>query len=81
MKIELSTKANNPDEAEKLGANDVVGLRVGDIFCVPKGVQHRPVADSETGILMVEKVGTVNTGDQEGDKRTVYVDEGEKTTT
>ncbi|KAF2160201.1 hypothetical protein M409DRAFT_29286 [Zasmidium cellare ATCC 36951] len=78
MKIELSTEAKSPEEADKLGVNDVVELQVGDLFRVPKGVQHRPVADSETGILVVEKIGTVNTGDREGDKRTVYVDEGEK---
>ena len=29
----------------------------------------------ETGILLIEKVGTVNTGDREGDKMTSYVDE------
>ena len=75
FRIELSTKAQSPEQAEKLGRDDAVELKVGDIFCVPQGMQHRPVADVETGILMIEKVGTVNTGDQEGDERTVYVDE------
>ena len=75
FKLELSTKAKSPEEAEKIGLDEVVELKVGDIFCVPRGMQHRPVADNETGILMVEKVGTVNTGDREGDERTVYVKE------
>ncbi len=34
-----------------------------------------PLSQVETGILMIEKVGTVNTGDREGDERTVRVDE------
>lgn len=75
FRLELATKARSPDEAENTGPDDVVELKVGDVFCVPKAMQHRPVADVETGILMTEKVGTVNTGDREGDARTVYVDE------
>lgn len=75
FRIELSTNAASPEEAEKVGKDDAVELKVGDMFCVPQGMQHRPVADVETGILMIEKVGTVNTGDREGDERTVYVDE------
>ena len=76
MRIELSTMANSPEEADKLGANDVVEMQVGDLFCVPKGVQHKPMANSEAGVLVFEKVGVVNTGDREGDEKTFYVDEG-----
>lgn len=77
FRIELSTQASTPEEAEALGRDDAVEMRVGDVFCVPRGMQHRPVADVETGILMIEKVGTANTGDQarQGDGRTVVVDE------
>jgi mannose-6-phosphate isomerase-like protein (cupin superfamily) len=43
---------------------DRVELGLGDCFVVPRGMKHRPVAlEGETGILMVEEVGTVNTGD------------------
>lgn len=73
--IELNTQAASPEEAEKLGSDEAVRLNVGDVFCVPQGMQHRPIADVETGILMIEKLGTVNTGDREGDERTVYVSE------
>ena len=75
MAIHLSTQARSPAEAEQNGADHVVELRVGDVFCVPRNMQHKPVADVESGILMIEKVGTVNTGDREGDVRTVHVDE------
>lgn len=73
MKLELSTKATSPEHAEQLNADQTVELRVGDVFKVPQGVQHRPVADVETGILMIEKVGTVNTGDREGHERTAVL--------
>lgn len=36
-------------------------LGKGDTFVVPKGVRHRPVGDAE--IMLIEKVGVVNTGD------------------
>lgn len=66
FRLEFSTKARNPAEAEKFGRDESVKLHVGDLWCVPKGMQHRPMADVETGIMIVEKVGTVNTGDREG---------------
>lgn len=66
MRLELSTKATSPEQAERSGVDHAIELNVGDMFKVPRGVQHRPVADLETGILMIESVGTVNTGDREG---------------
>ena len=38
-------------------------LNEGEMFVVPKGVEHKPVAEQECHILLVEPVGTVNTGD------------------
>lgn len=38
-------------------------LQAGEMCVVPKGVEHRPVAAGECAILLVEPVGTVNTGD------------------
>jgi mannose-6-phosphate isomerase-like protein (cupin superfamily) len=40
-----------------------VTLNEGEMFIVPKGVEHKPVAQQECHILMVEPAGTVNTGD------------------
>lgn len=73
--IQLCTTGRTPEEAEQMGADKEVHLKVGDLFCVPKGMQHRPIAHEDTGILMIEKVGTVNTGDREGHERTVHVQE------
>ena len=39
-----------------------VSLNEGEMFVVPKGVEHKPVAESECHILLVEPTGTVNTG-------------------
>ncbi len=42
-----------------------VGLGPGEMFVVPKGVEHRPVADEEVHLLLIEPTGTPNTGDPE----------------
>ena len=41
-----------------------VTLRAGDLFVVPKGVEHRPVAKEEVHVLLIEPSGTPNTGDR-----------------
>jgi len=38
-------------------------LKEGEMFVVPKGWEHKPVAKKECHILLVEPAGTVNTGD------------------
>jgi mannose-6-phosphate isomerase-like protein (cupin superfamily) len=38
-------------------------LREGELFVVPQGVEHKPVAEEECHILLVEPAGTLNTGD------------------
>jgi mannose-6-phosphate isomerase-like protein (cupin superfamily) len=40
-----------------------VVLNEGEMFVVPKGVEHKPVAEQECHILLVEPAGTVNTGE------------------
>ena len=40
-----------------------VELGPGEIFVVPKGVEHRPVAEEEVHLLLIEPTGTPNTGD------------------
>jgi mannose-6-phosphate isomerase-like protein (cupin superfamily) len=39
-----------------------VQLRKGDLFVVPRGVEHRPRARDEAHILLIEPKGTPNTG-------------------
>jgi len=64
---------NHPDTDEVFivieGALDIefrasrVSIGAGEMFVVPKGVEHKPVADRECRIMLVEPRGTVNTGD------------------
>ena len=44
-----------------------VELRAGEMCVVPKGVEHKPWAEKECHVLLVEPAGTVNTGDAGGD--------------
>ena len=44
-----------------------VELNAGEMFVVPKGVEHKPVAEQECHVMLVEPAGTVNTGDTGGD--------------
>ena len=44
-----------------------ITLAPGEIFVVPRGVEHCPDADEETEVLLIEPDGTVNTGDAGGD--------------
>jgi len=48
---------------------DVV-LEPGEFITVPRGVEHMPVSEGETKIMMIEPAGTVNTGDN-ASQRTV----------
>ncbi len=44
-----------------------VELDPGELFVVPKGVEHCPEAAEETRVLLIEPKGTVNTGDAGGE--------------
>lgn len=39
-----------------------VQLKAGEMFVVPRGVEHRPVATDEVHLLVIEAAGTPNTG-------------------
>ena len=43
-----------------------IPLAAGEMYVVPRGVEHRPVAARECCILLVEPRGVVNTGDAGG---------------
>ena len=47
-----------------------IELAEGEFLIVPRGVEHRPVAEEEVHVLLFEPVGTLNTGDFR-DERTV----------
>jgi len=41
-----------------------VSIEAGEMFVVPRGVEHKPVAENECRIMLVEPRGTINTGDK-----------------
>jgi mannose-6-phosphate isomerase-like protein (cupin superfamily) len=43
-----------------------VPLREGELLIVPRGVEHRPVAEKEVHVLLFEPASTVNTGNAGG---------------
>ncbi|MBN2044333.1 MAG: cupin domain-containing protein [Anaerolineales bacterium] len=44
-----------------------LALGAGEMCVIPGGVEHRPVAERECAILMIEPAGTLNTGDAGGE--------------
>lgn len=53
-----------------------VTLKKGEALIVPRGVEHRPVAEKEVSILLFEPASTLNTGD--ADKSTLTREKLEK---
>jgi mannose-6-phosphate isomerase-like protein (cupin superfamily) len=45
-----------------------VRLGPGELHVVPRGVEHRPRAERECHVLLIEPAGTVNTGDTGGER-------------
>ena len=45
-----------------------VTLREGELLVVPRGVEHRPVAEAEVHVLLFEPAATVNTGTAGGER-------------
>ena len=43
--------------------HETVELREGDMYVVPKGVRHNPIADEECHVLLIERKSTKHTGD------------------
>jgi mannose-6-phosphate isomerase-like protein (cupin superfamily) len=51
-----------------------VTLRPGQLFVVPRGVEHSPIADGEVHAMLIEPTGVVNTGDAGGSLTAEYDD-------
>ncbi|RJQ80150.1 MAG: cupin domain-containing protein [Desulfobacteraceae bacterium] len=45
-----------------------VAVKKGELFVIPKGVEHKTSAQAECRAMLVEVSGTLNTGDAGGDK-------------
>jgi mannose-6-phosphate isomerase-like protein (cupin superfamily) len=49
------------------GTEKDVWIEEGELIVVPRGVEHRPVADDECEVLLFEPVSTLNTGNTENE--------------
>lgn len=52
-----------------------VELKAGDLYVVPKGVRHNPVAEEECLVMLIEHKGTLHTGDRVTDKTQAIEDQ------
>ena len=41
-----------------------VGLTAGEMFVIPKRIDHKPVAKNECKVLLIEPKGVINTGEK-----------------
>ena len=57
--MEFRENSDNPSEP---GEEKEVWLEEGEFMIVPRGVEHRPVADEEAEVLLFEPATTLNTG-------------------
>ncbi|HEX8179258.1 MAG TPA: cupin domain-containing protein [Pyrinomonadaceae bacterium] len=51
-----------------------VWLETGEFIVVPRGVEHRPVADEEAHVLLFEPASTLNTGNVRGERTVAELD-------
>jgi mannose-6-phosphate isomerase-like protein (cupin superfamily) len=45
-----------------------IQIAAGEMFVVPKGVEHKPYAEKEVKLLLIEPRGVLNTGHQGGER-------------
>ena len=57
------------------GQERQVRLAEGDLFVVPQGVEHMPVADGEAHVLVIEPAATKHTGDSRTDQTVAVADQ------
>ena len=58
--IEGDLRIDLPDGAVRVSS--------GEMFVVPKGVKHKPFAENEVKLLLIEPRGVLNTGDEGGER-------------
>ncbi|KAF2807271.1 uncharacterized protein BDZ99DRAFT_465185 [Mytilinidion resinicola] len=69
--LTLNYRERNDDESSE----KKVVLVKGEMWVVPKGVQHLPEAEEEASVMMIEQAGTVNTGNREESDRTATIED------
>lgn len=47
--------------------DSTVEIKENEFLIVPRGIEHKPIADNEVSIMLFEPTSTLNTGDTKGD--------------
>ena len=53
---------------------ETIVLNEGEIFIVPKGIEHKPVADEEVWVMLFEPSTTINTGGERDERTRLTLD-------
>lgn len=48
-----------------------VSIKAGEMFVIPKGIEHKTFAQQECKAMLVETAGTINTGNEAGEKTAI----------
>jgi len=56
------------------GSEHTVVLTPGQLFVVPRGLEHCPTTDGDVSVMLIEPAGVVNTGGAGGDLTATYDD-------
>ena len=59
---------DHKDTDETFIVIEAVRVLSGEMFVVPKGVEHKPYAENEVKLLLIEPRGTPNTGHEGGER-------------
>ena len=51
-----------------------VVLKKNDCYIVPKGVEHKPIAEEEVSIMLFEPISTINTAETENERTVIELD-------
>ena len=47
--------------------DQTINLEQGDLIIIPRGIEHRPVAEAEVHVMLFEPASTLNTGQEENE--------------
>jgi mannose-6-phosphate isomerase-like protein (cupin superfamily) len=59
---------------EETGDQRDIWVEEGEMIIIPHGVEHRPVAEEETQLMLLEPATTVNTGNVESERTVLHVE-------
>lgn len=59
---------------EESGGQRDIWVEEGEMIIIPHGVEHRPVAEEETQLMLLEPNTTVNTGNVESERTVLHVE-------